>query len=232
MKIAILTSVLGMGDAKIHDPKLDFSLPGQIDYYAFVDQVYPLQIWRQMPLSKFSNIDTTYADRRNAKLPKILGAYLVPGYDYYIWHDHYAEVRMHPHQIVAEYLKENLFGLFAHPERACVYQEIEILRTRGLDHAQNLDSFKTFLESKNYPRNVGLFELSSFMYKNCHTVNSFMLSWWELINRYSSRDQISFAYLINQYRIPYTVLPGSGQAYASNNQFFPQVRTHRQVQVF
>jgi hypothetical protein len=228
MKIAILTSVIGLGDSKIYDPSLDFSLPGQIDYYAFVDRLYPCRIWKQIHLPKFSGIDPVYADRRNAKLPKVLGAYLVPGYDYYIWHDNYAEVQTHPYIIVKDYLKENLFGLFRHPQRNCVYQEIETIRQYRADHEHNIDAFRHFLENNKYQQEMGLFELSSFIYKNCFNVNAFMLAWWELINRFSSRDQLSFPYLINKYQIGYTVLPGSGQGYALNNQFFPQVRVKGQ----
>ena len=224
MKIAILTSVIGLGGSKIYDPEFNYQRPGEIDYYAFVDFLHPCQVWRQINLSKFSIIDQKYQDRRNAKLPKVLGSLLVPGYDFYIWHDNYAEVRMHPHKLIQNYLKDNYISVFRHPQRNCAYQEIETVTRYGVDLETNLTGIKSFFQTQGFPENQGLFELSSFIYRNNLTMTSFMLSWWELICKYTSRDQITFPYLLKKYNVPYAVLPGSGQSYAINNEFFPQVR--------
>ena len=52
-----------------------------------------------MPLRKFS-IDNRYANRRNAKIYKIMPHLFVPGYDYYIWVDATHAVKMDPKEIV------------------------------------------------------------------------------------------------------------------------------------
>jgi hypothetical protein len=233
MKIAIITGLAGSEEHSIQDPATNFSYPGTIDYYAFVDRPHSVQVWRQLPLPDFSIIDHTFKDRRNARMIKILGSFLVPGYDYYIWHDQYCDVAVNPVIIVKEFLKDNLFAVFAHPERNCVYQEIAEMQQRGLngfryyDHNENFELFKRFLEQEGFLKEQGLFETSSFVYKNHPSVTRFMLSWWELICKYSSRDQISFAYLMKKYQMPHSILPGSGQWYTYNNPLIPQVRFHR-----
>lgn len=222
MRIAILTGLAGLDTATLQDPKIDYSNKGKIDYYAYVDKKYDVKIWQQIELCNFSVIDYKYQDRRNAKLPKILGSILIPGYDYYIWHDSYCEVSIHPEIIIREFLGDNQIGVFNHPQRNCVYDELNCLYER--DYSENIDSFREFLLQQNFPAEQGLFELSSFVYKNTPLMQKFFLSWWEIICKYSSRDQISFPFLLKKYNIPYCILPGSGQSYAENNKFFPQVR--------
>ena len=92
MRIAVLTSVLGLNNATIKDPSIHFDDP-DIDYFAFVDRDHGLKIWKQIMTPKFSTLSDNYEDRRNAKLPKVLGFMLVPGYDYYIWHDSYCDLQ-------------------------------------------------------------------------------------------------------------------------------------------
>ena len=222
MRVAVITALAGLDTASLQDPKVNYRDPGRIDYYAFVDRPQNVSIWHQLPLPDFSVIDNRYRDRRNAKLPKILGSILIPGYDYYIWHDSYCELQVRPEIIIDEFVKDNHIGIFKHPVRSCTYEELDCLYER--DYPETLDDFRNFLLQANFPTNQGLFELSSFIYKNTALMQQFLLSWWEIICKYSSRDQISFPYLLKKYQVPYAVLPGSGQSYAGNNKFFPQVR--------
>lgn len=224
MKIAIITSTIGMDDSPIVDPTNNYSNPEQIDYFAFVDKIYPCKVWKQIFLPKFSLIDGYFQNRRNAKLPKILGFCLVPGYDYYIWHDSHSEVYVHPEYILKNILKEKSIALFRHAERNCAYKEIDIIAERRWETQENLDNTKSFLQSNNFQYEQGLFELSSFMYRNCFQVQAMMFSWWEVICKYSSRDQISFPYILQKHNIPYNIIPGAALGYAGNNELIPQVR--------
>lgn len=225
MKIAVITSVTGLKNSKILDPiSNNFSIPGQVDYYAFVDREHDCKIWKQIDLPKYNLIDTEYADRRNAKLPKVLGSLLVPGYDYYIWHDHHCELVVKPEDVIKKYLDDADIAVFKHPHRNCVYDEIEIVQHYGVDHAKNLIEIKYFFDSNSYPRRAGLYELTSFVYRNSPKMQTAMLSWWQLICKFSSRDQISFPYIVKTHNLKCNIMPGSGLAYAGNNKIIPEIR--------
>ena len=82
MKIAVLTASVGATLPAEVNVKYDSA-----DYFAFVEEeLIEDSIWTPMTLRKFS-IDREYANRRNAKIYKVLPHLFVPGYDYYIWID-------------------------------------------------------------------------------------------------------------------------------------------------
>ena len=201
MKYAVITALSGRPQTTLYDP-----INGgydDVDYFAFVDKFYHLNKRKQMLLPDFST-DPTYAHRRNAKMPKVLSWMMIPGYDYYIWHDSSSE-----------------FGLFKHPERDCAYEEAAVILNRGIDTDENIHKTVLFLQNQEWPINGGLFELSSFVYKNTPAVRNATLTWWELIQRYSSRDQVTFPYCLKKHNVSYSILPGSALGYGGNNNLIP-----------
>lgn len=220
MKIAIITSLIGFEGATIRDPSYR---TWDVDYFAFVDRQHDCKVWKQLPAYKFST-DKNYQGRRNAKLAKVLGSLLLSDYDAYIWHDPYCEVVEPPINIVENFLCSSDICLFKHPERNCVYDEIEILRERNLDTQENLNATKQFLENNNYPKNAGLYELTSFAYRNSFEMKQCMLTWYELICRYSSRDQLTFPYALAKHNIKPNLFPGSALGYGGNNPIIPAIR--------
>lgn len=220
MTAAVITSLAGLGTATICDPTQVFA---DTDYVAYVERRFPVYIWQQRDLPKFS-IDPVYADRRNAKLAKVLGWLLSPGYDYYIWHDAHCELKHDPRQLVSDYLKDADLAIFKHPERSCSYAELAVLAQRNLDSGDNLMSALEFLQAESWPMDGGLFELSSFVYRPTAAVQKLMLTWFDLISKYTSRDQVLFPYALKTSQVRYRILPGSALPYGGNNQFFPSQR--------
>lgn len=220
MKIAVITSLSGL-NSKLRDPS-NGGFEG-VDYYAFVDQLYDVQVWRQRPLINFSK-DPLYSARRNAKLPKVLGFMMVPGYDYYIWHDHYCELQTDPKIIVHDHLKENDFAVFKHPRRDCVYEEIHIVALSKFDSVECLNNMHDVFRRCNWPAHGGLYEMTSFMYNNNPTSQAVLLNWWDIIVQSSSRDQLSFPLAASMNHAKLAILPGSAQPYGGNNVFMPSIR--------
>ena len=221
MKIAILTSQAGT-KGSIHDPA-----HGQFpsaDYVAFSDKPLNLKVWEHRFLHAFST-DKSYDARRHAKLVKVLGWMLVPGYDYYIWQDSGCEVQVDPAHLVNTYLlPDKDMALWHHPDRDCAYAEARTVVDYGFEHAAVAHACTSFLQSVSWPPNAGLFEMSSFIYRNSFKMQQAMLTWWELICKYSSRDQIMFPYVRHIHDIQYNYMPGRAQRYAGNNTLIPQVR--------
>lgn len=200
MKIAIYTSLCGDID-KLHEPKTYFR---NADYFAFTDIYWDLDTWQHRPIYKFSQ-DEKYTNRRNAKIYKILPELFIPGYDYYIYIDPSHEVIKDPEWIINEYMKGKVLGLFKHNERDCVYSEAMKLIEWKYDNSDLIYRWIDYLENEKYPSNNGLYELPAFVKKNCVETMQLSLMWWELICKYSSRDQLSLPYCIWKLHIEHAI---------------------------
>lgn len=220
MKIAVITGLSGL-KSELKDPS-NGGFEG-VDYYAFVDRDYDVNIWQQRPLIEFSK-DPVYAARRNVKLPKILGFMLIPGYDYYIWHDHYCEVQINPKIIIEEYLKDGDMGVFKHAKRNCIHEELHMVALAKFETVECLNMTHEVLRLCNYPKNGGLYEMTSFIYRNTPKVQAAMLNWWDCIVRSSSRDQLTFPLTVKMNDLKLSILPGTALPYGGSNIFMPQVR--------
>jgi hypothetical protein len=226
-KIAIVTSLCGDKEV-LHNPTI---VHPNADYYAFVSKQHPsATVWKQLSAYSFSN-DPKYALRRNAKIYKILTNFFLPNYEYYIWADVSHDVIMNPELICDQYLKDKEISCFKHTARNCIYDEAKILLELGYDHKELIQKQIEFYSSKGYPKNNGLFELSAFARRNSYAINNACLKWWDNICRYSSRDQISFKYILWEAGIEPNIFPGFVNGFnergtIGNNSIIPQTRQH------
>tara|TARA_R110002153_G_scaffold119109_1_gene264037 strand:- start:6282 stop:6950 length:669 start_codon:yes stop_codon:yes gene_type:complete len=218
MKIAIITSIAGLTN-KLATPQQIFP---NVDYHAFVDNPIPDSIWTQHINLPFT-IDTQYEGRRKAKVAKIIPHLFLPNYDYYFWIDSTHEVVKDPLEILKE-INYTDIALFNHSQRSCAYDEIKILKELNLDHNENLTNFENFLTQHNYPHNKGLYELPCSIRKNTPIINTLNLMWWEIICKYSSRDQISLPYIIDKLNIDPYILEGCANCGFDGNNYMPQKR--------
>jgi len=223
MKIAIVTASIGAGL-----PIESLNPIEGADYHAFVDFDSDLErpkesMWQFHNVPKWT-IDKRYTDRRHAKIFKILPHLFVPGYDYYIWIDSTHMVVMNPIDIINMYLKDSDIALFKHPERNCVYQEAEVIKSVNFDQLSFVDFQMIFYESMSYPKENGLYELPCRIQRNTSQIQALMLTWWELICKYSSRDQLSLPFALHMHGITPSIMPGNANGIMRNT-IFPQVTT-------
>lgn len=224
-KIAIITAIAGNSRTSLSAPSV---IHGNADYYAFVDQQVNCGVWKQIILPNFT-VDDKYRGRRLAKLPKILPELFLPQYDYWFWCDPTHDVVEKPEVIINQYMKDNDIAVFKHTTRNCVYKEAEELKKLNYDYPHNIDNQTQFYRMLNYPENNGLWELSTFVRKNTPRIRTLNLTLWELICRYSSRDQLAMPFALWKLNIIPTILPGHSNGYNArgeigNNPIIPQVR--------
>lgn len=219
MKIAIVTAICGIKNELV-DPEYVFE---GVDYIAFVDKKYPCNVWDQKDLVKFT-LTEHYANRRNAKIYKVLPHLMLPGYDYYFWVDATHEVIQPPLRIIEDYLRNEDLGVFRHPQRNCVYTEaMEVLRL-NYDEEELVNSQIDFYKKINYPEFNGLLELSAIIRKNTPATQLINLRWWELICKYSSRDQLSLPVVLWSLGVTPAILPGYANNGLDQNSIIPQKR--------
>ena len=220
-KFLILTANLG-GKDNLIDPPEKFD---NCDYVAIVDKKYNVDIWDQFGYFDFSSIDT-FKPRRNAKLYKVLTTIIFPQYEYIMWHDANHQLKIHPQLILDEYGDFDLL-LFNHPQRDCLYKEMELINGR-LDSTNNIVQQHQYYQNQGMPKEFGLYEMTCYIKKNSPTITNLELMWWEQICKFSSRDQCSFTYCLWKLGTQLNIKTFNGFAnlYAGGNKYFNEQEGH------
>lgn len=190
-RIAVVTALAGDRD-DLQDPEVRFD---SADYIAFVDspEKHRSDVWDVRQLPTGWSLDEKYADRRHAKLPKILPDLVLPNHDFSVWVDANIELTTDPLELCRRFLRDDKeIAVFPHRERTCPHAELLMVRIAKLDVRRNLDLIKREYRTRNVGRNAGLYELPFIVRRHGGRSIRFGLCWWELICRISSRDQLSF----------------------------------------
>jgi len=188
-KIAAITANMGAFD-KDNNP-VEQSIP--VDFYKFDDSSFPLREKAMTP-------------RLQARIPKMFGWQMVPGYDFYIWYDSSLAVTS---KDMASWFLEQLGDADAvflkHPDRNTVHEEAEFIKERVWSHHYYIaprytgelidEQMKELSEPTGYVDNL-LIASTTFMYRNTVLVHDLMKEWWYHTSRYHIIDQLGLPYAI------------------------------------
>ena len=141
---------------------------------------------------EFNKLDNT----RNARWHKLHPDILFPDSDESIWIDANIDI-----------LTDKLFTIInsrnsdilipSHNLRDCIYEELETVKQMNLDNYEILEKVKNYLIENNMPKNYGLNE-TNIVYRKHNTPKNkkIMEEWWNMIENYSKRDQLSLSYIL------------------------------------
>jgi hypothetical protein len=229
MKIAVVTAAVGLDTVELYQPKPTVT-SSHVDYFIFSDSEIPKHHrWKSRKLFLASR-DEYYEHRRTAKLPKIMTHYLLPEYDYYIWHDYTHRISLDPEEIVETYLKDNDFAFFKHPHRDSWDSELEEVRKGRLDHTSLLDEQRKHFEGAGIEKAKNFYECTCFIRRNSEKANKTCSLWYDYVSKFSSRDQLSLPAALQRYAPKVTTMPGTCQMYYGNNEIIPQYRHSLRIQ--
>ena len=229
MNIAVITAAVGLKEGSLYDPKPTIS-SGYTDYFVFSDIDIPEHYrWKSRKIFVASQ-DEDYEARRSAKIPKMLAHYLLPEYDYYIWHDYTHKVAIDPEKIIENYLGDNDFAFFKHPQRDSWDTELEEVRRSNLDHGSLLDIQKNHYNEVGVKKNQDFYECTCFVRRNNEIANKTCSLWYDHATKFSSRDQVSLPAAIQKYNPKISIMPGTCQIYYGNNEIIPQFRHSLRIQ--
>ena len=117
-------------------------------------------------------------------------------YDVFVWMDASVIWKKNIQSFVDKYLKKNNFVAFKHSYRNCIYEEAnECVRMRK-DTKESVMKHVKFLRKEKFPENYGLCEMTVFICRNEGNVLDTMRLWFDMVCRYSKRDQLSFMYCV------------------------------------
>jgi hypothetical protein len=176
----------------------EFRTPNVFDpnvrYILFTDNKYfRSKVWEICHVDFLSHIKDK---RRIARYIKTNPHKVLPNHDVNIWVDHCYKPRFNNS---TEMLK--IFGFedkqimnFKHDVRNCIYDESKVVINDKLDYENVVNEQMEFYRNEGFPKNMGLFDTGFTIRKNNELVNKFNNTWWNMIEKFSARDQLSQVY--------------------------------------
>ena len=145
---------------------------------------------------------------------------LFPEYDYSLYIDsNISIIKERVFDKVDEFIKRGiLIAVPSHPERRCIYQEAEVVKDTKIDQAKTVNRQMKILRKAHYPENNGLFE-NCIIFRQHNKLAKVMDQWWNMIHRYSKRDQLSFNYIMWKNKVPVTPFYDPYENHHTNGDF-------------
>ena len=195
MKIALITANLGKIDAPGQHVEQKLPEGFIFDIFDFNDGNFPLRTNAMSP-------------RLQAKIPKMYGWDLKPGYDYYIWLDGAFTLS---HELAVQWFFDRCLdhdmAFFLHPQRTSILQEFNTVQFHmGERRAYLLNRYlgepmkeqvEMYLHDYGYKDDT-LYSAGVFIYKNNTRSRACLEMWFNHCCRYSIQDQLSLPFVIWQ----------------------------------
>ncbi|MCP1845647.1 GT2 family glycosyltransferase [Bradyrhizobium sp. USDA 4524] len=187
-RIAVVTAIIGPFDALL----LPYHLEPSIDYFCVTDSVtdgYGVYRLIECPLAD--------ADaRRSARYIKTNLLRLFPGYDFVVWSDANVLLRAKVTDYVAATEASGCpVGAIPHPTRRSYLEEAAAAVELKLDDESVINAQMASYEGVEGLDKTNLIE-TNFMVVDARKqeTKQFMQRWWNELNKYSRRDQLSINY--------------------------------------
>ncbi|WP_051275403.1 glycosyltransferase [Aestuariibacter salexigens] len=138
---------------------------------------------------------------KNARMIKILSHLFLIGYDISLWIDGSVKLRgRNINELIENNLSEHYISLHRHVKRACVYEEQEACALAQKDGAEILAKQVEFYRIEGMPADAGLFETAEIArIQASQEVQRLNSLWWQQLDAFSIRDQVSLPYVFWKY---------------------------------
>ncbi|XWS18396.1 hypothetical protein CRYUN_Cryun32bG0040000 [Craigia yunnanensis] len=164
-----------------------------------LDESKKIGVWRIVVVHNLPYTD----GRRNGKIPKLLSHRLFPNARFSLWIDGKLELVVDPYQILERFLwRENAtFAISRHYKRFDVFDEAEANKAAGKYDNASIDFQVNFYKNEGLtPYSEAKLPITSDIPEGCVIIrehvpisNLFTCLWFNEVDRFTSRDQISFS---------------------------------------
>lgn len=212
-KYCVYTSLFGGCDTLAPVPDI-FSK--DIRYICFTDELHDAAGWEYVICEP-----TLQSDNLSAKLYKILPFSFLNEFDGALYVDANTEFLNDPADLINRYLSQESWVMIEHPERCGLYEEAAAIITAAKYPAEDVVRQVSAYEEKGYSASQGLCE-ASFIWRrhDAPQLQDFMKIWWDHILTYSSRDQLSLAFLFSDEGLKPKVLSAKFGTSRKNHYFY------------
>lgn len=188
-KICVYTCITGD-----YDSLKNLSYPdNNFDYICFTNNKdITSDFWKVVYISE--DLDNLTLARKI----KILGHDELKKYDLTIWLDGAMQLRKPLSTFLDECCDLDNYDMvgFNHRDRDCIYDEIDTCVFLFKESVENAKKIETFLRKEKYPEHNGLIESTVLIRKNNNEVKNLMNLWFDMLFKYTRRDQLSFNYCL------------------------------------
>lgn len=171
------------------------------DFFMFDDTNFPLR-------------DKAMTPRLQARIPKMFGWQMAPGYQYYIWVDSSMAIE---HTDMAKWFLEQLgdadIAVFKHPHRNTTGEEAQYVQHRldiGCPYITPRYENELLDEQiEAIGEDLPLYASTAFIYRNTYDVQQMMKEWFYHTARYHVIDQLGLPYALEKSNCRVNVIPNN-----------------------
>lgn len=208
MKIAIYTALTGGYDSLMQPTIID----NRFDYICFSNDIQKdcIGIW------KIRKFEGTFPSKQiESRFPKMYPWKVLPEYEYSVYMD--ANIRIDSQEFYEAVLNKiknqvSISGI-KHPFRDCAYNEGFAVFTYSLEKFLTIIREMRTFRKEGFPRHYGMYEANIILRKHSDEgIRHQCELWWQLINKYSKRDQLSYPYTLWKNGVPFDYLIAEGSS--------------------
>lgn len=191
LKIAIYTVNTGNYD-EIKDP---IFVDENIDYYVFCNSEIKSKVWKRLEIPAYLD---KYNSLEKARYLKTHPHLFFDNYDYSIFIDGNVRITCDIKPLIFTMVKKNKkIAIHQHQIRDCIYDEGKAILAAGKAKKKNVKKQLNKYKQEKFPTHFGLFETNIVIREhNNIECKLIMDTWWNEINHYTKRDQLSFTYAL------------------------------------
>ncbi|TYI84952.1 hypothetical protein E1A91_D05G403600v1 [Gossypium mustelinum] len=207
--IIVASAIFGNYDVIQQPRNISEEAKKNIPFYMFIDEETEAYIKKKSILDSSKRVglwrivvvrNVPYSDaRRNGKVPKLLLHRIFPNVRYSIWIDGKLQLVVDPYQILEKFLwRQNAnFAISRHYRRFDVFVEAEANKAAGKYDNSSIDEQVDFYKQEGLtPYSEAKFPITSgcvLIKEHIPITNLFTCLWFNEVDRFTSRDQLSFA---------------------------------------
>ncbi|XP_022753255.1 uncharacterized protein LOC111301682 isoform X3 [Durio zibethinus] len=211
--IIVASAIFGNYDIIQQPRNISEEAKKNIPFYMFIDEETEAYMKNESILDSSKRVglwrivvshNVPYSDaRRNGKVPKLLLHRIFPNVRYSIWIDGKLQLVVDPYQILERFLwRQNAnFAISRHYRRFDVFVEAEANKAAGKYDNSSIDEQVDFYKSEGLtPYSEAKLPITSDVPEGCVLIkehipvtNLFTCLWFNEVDRFTSRDQLSFA---------------------------------------
>ena len=192
-KIIVYTSIFGN-----YDPLIEpLYVSDRCEYWAITDQEVPENsVWKKYNVENipgFNELDGYHKSKFCKMFPHIL----FPNNEFSIWVDGNVQIVADLFPLVDRLKDDKFIATFQNPFHDCIYTEMNYNICENNVSIDAMTEQVDFYKKEGLPKHFGMRELTIIVREHSRLeCVKLMESWWEQVNRFTMRDQMSFPYII------------------------------------
>lgn len=173
-----------------NEPKI---VDKNVRYILFTDnKYYRSNVWEVNHVDFLSGMN----NRLKSRFIKLNPHKVLPNHDISLWVDGNLQLKINDFNTFLKKINfSNNVMLYKHRFRNCIYEEGKRVVELKKEFPDVVSRQMNKYINDGFPKNLGLYETGIMVRPNNNIINKFNEEWWNEVNTYSGRDQLSQMYV-------------------------------------